>query len=326
MKLHLFKKTLSLFLLLPAFAFSQLSFEGIVKDEKTGTELEGALVTVKPLRISGGGYYTGKITREDGTFKTTTNYDYPLQIVVTKKGCKRQIVKVKKDKNVTRYVIEMDCEQETIDQIILERTTDTDGDGVLDKDDECPETAGPVDNGGCPWPDSDQDGVVDKDDACPELAGVKEKMGCPVTDRDDDGVDDNNDACPDEAGSAKNMGCPDQPKSLVNLISAAQISFGFSGEKPIDDSDSFLGALSELLKKYSYVNLVISGSASNEGPEQFNQLLSERRAAHVKVTLEGLGIDSSRLKSIGKGENNPSYPNDSKANRAKNRAVKISIE
>ena len=83
--------TLALFLLLPAFAFSQLSFEGIVKDEKTGTELEGALVTVKPLRISGGGYYTGQITREGGTFKTTTNYDYPLQIVVTKKGCKRQM-------------------------------------------------------------------------------------------------------------------------------------------------------------------------------------------------------------------------------------------
>jgi outer membrane protein OmpA-like peptidoglycan-associated protein len=320
------KKGLALLMLLPTLSIAQLSFEGLIKDSQTGTELEGAMVTVKPLRISGSGYFTGKLTERDGTFKTTTNYDYPLQIVVTKKGCKRKIVKVKKDKNVTSYEIQLDCEQETIDQIIAERTTDSDGDGVLDLDDECPETAGVEENKGCPWPDTDNDGVLDKDDACPEVAGVKEKRGCPVTDRDEDGVDDNKDNCPDEAGSAKNMGCPDQPNSITDLLKRTNILFSFNGVQPLDGSDSNYSDLSMLLKKYSYVNLLITGYASNEGPEQYNQLLSEKRSASVKAALEALGIDSSRLESVGQGEKEPLYANDSKENRAKNRVVRISIK
>jgi hypothetical protein len=37
---------------------------------------------------------------------------------------------------------------------------DTDGDGIADKDDECPNEAGPVSLKGCP--DTDGDGVADK--------------------------------------------------------------------------------------------------------------------------------------------------------------------
>jgi hypothetical protein len=33
---------------------------------------------------------------------------------------------------------------------------------VPDKDDQCPEVAGPVENNGCPWPDTDGDGVLIK--------------------------------------------------------------------------------------------------------------------------------------------------------------------
>jgi hypothetical protein len=28
---------------------------------------------------------------------------------------------------------------------------------------------GPKENAGCPWPDTDGDGVLDKDDKCPEV-------------------------------------------------------------------------------------------------------------------------------------------------------------
>ena len=83
---------------------------------------------------------------------------------------------------------------------------DTDGDGIADKDDACPEVAGlesfkvvliltvtvllinhdkcptvkgPKENGGCPWPDTDGDGVLDKDDRCPEVKGTVANNGCP---------------------------------------------------------------------------------------------------------------------------------------------------
>jgi len=109
--------------------------------------------------------------------------------------------------------------------------TDTDGDGIYDKDDACPEVAGLEAFNGCPdadgdgiedskdscpneagskemngCPDADGDGVADKDDACPNEAGLPALAGCP--DADSDGVADKDDACPSEAGPAANKGCP----------------------------------------------------------------------------------------------------------------------
>lgn len=81
---------------------------------------------------------------------------------------------------------------------------DTDGDGIADKDDSCPEIAGPKEFNGCP--DTDGDGIADKDDACPEVAGPKSLNGCPDTDG--DGVADKNDKCPNVAGPKENGGCP----------------------------------------------------------------------------------------------------------------------
>lgn len=82
---------------------------------------------------------------------------------------------------------------------------DTDGDGVYDKDDACPEVAGLKEFNGCP--DTDGDGVKDSDDACPEVAGLAALNGCPDTDS--DGIADKDDACPTEKGTKANNGCPD---------------------------------------------------------------------------------------------------------------------
>jgi len=83
--------------------------------------------------------------------------------------------------------------------------TDTDGDGIYDKDDACPEVAGLEAFNGCP--DSDGDGIEDGKDSCPNEAGSKEMNGCP--DADGDGIADKDDACPNEAGLAALAGCPD---------------------------------------------------------------------------------------------------------------------
>ena len=82
---------------------------------------------------------------------------------------------------------------------------DTDGDGIYDKYDACPEAAGPKEFNGCP--DTDGDKIIDKDDACPDEAGLAEFNGCPDTDG--DGVADKDDACPDVAGVKALAGCPD---------------------------------------------------------------------------------------------------------------------
>ncbi len=81
---------------------------------------------------------------------------------------------------------------------------DTDGDGIEDSKDSCPNEAGLAEFNGCP--DSDGDGVADKDDNCPTVAGLKALAGCP--DADGDGVKDSDDKCPNTAGPAANQGCP----------------------------------------------------------------------------------------------------------------------
>lgn len=83
--------------------------------------------------------------------------------------------------------------------------TDTDGDGIFDKDDACPEVFGLAEFKGCP--DSDNDGIIDSEDACPNTAGLAALNGCP--DADGDGIADKNDACPNEKGTKANNGCPD---------------------------------------------------------------------------------------------------------------------
>lgn len=81
--------------------------------------------------------------------------------------------------------------------------SDTDGDGIDDDVDRCPNIAGRKQFGGCL--DSDNDGIGDADDSCPDVIGLKGLNGCP--DADADGVADIVDNCPDIPGTAN--GCPD---------------------------------------------------------------------------------------------------------------------
>lgn len=81
--------------------------------------------------------------------------------------------------------------------------SDRDGDGVPDKDDECPDVPGLKEFNGCP--DTDGDGIPDHLDDCPDVPGLPEFNGCPDTDG--DGVPDHLDKCPEVAGEFE--GCPD---------------------------------------------------------------------------------------------------------------------
>lgn len=89
-----------------------------------------------------------------------------------------------------------------------ERCKDSDKDGTCDSEDECISVPGPKDNKGCPTDDRDKDGIKDADDKCPDVPGTRQNGGCPLADRDNDGIRDDLDKCPDEAGPVSNQGCP----------------------------------------------------------------------------------------------------------------------
>jgi len=85
---------------------------------------------------------------------------------------------------------------------------DSDGDGVSDANDKCPNTVAgaKVDKSGCIY-DRDKDGVADDVDACPDVPGLTRFKGCPDTDG--DGIQDSEDKCPTVAGIIQFNGCPD---------------------------------------------------------------------------------------------------------------------
>ena len=82
---------------------------------------------------------------------------------------------------------------------------DTDGDGIPNKEDLCPEQAGIARFQGCP--DTDKDGIQDAEDSCPFVAGIPTFNGCPDTDG--DGIQDAEDDCPETFGILAFKGCPD---------------------------------------------------------------------------------------------------------------------
>ncbi len=95
---------------------------------------------------------------------------------------------------------------------------DSDGDGIPDDIDQCPDQPedmdGFEDQDGCPDLDNDQDGIYDVNDACPNLPedfdGFQDQDGCPDYDNDQDGIPDSTDKCPNVPGPASNNGCPEK--------------------------------------------------------------------------------------------------------------------
>ncbi|MDX1420567.1 MAG: OmpA family protein [Rubricoccaceae bacterium] len=66
-----------------------------------------------------------------------------------------------------------------------------------------------------------------------------------------------------------------------------------------------LADLASSLRTYDNHDAVIVGHASTDGPADYNQDLSERRAAAVEDYLASLGVASYRLQSYGRGESEP---------------------
>lgn len=205
---------------------------------------------------------------------------------------------------------------------------DSDGDGIPDNKDACPNEAGPAANNGCPWADTDGDGVLDKDDACPNEAGPAANNGCPWPDRDGDGVFDKDDLCPDTAGPASNNGCPELPESVKEALRSYAKTIVFdTGKTSIkEQSSGVLNDIISIMAEYPNAKFNVEGHTDSTGSAGLNQKLSEGRAAAVVEYLTANGVDASRLKSAGYGEDRPISTNNTAAGRRANRRVEITLD
>ena len=173
--------------------------------------------------------------------------------------------------------------------------------------------------------DTDGDGIINEEDQCPSAAGNMALKGCPDTDA--DGVSDFYDKCPKIKGSLQNSGCPEIAKADIIKVTtiASKIFFEFDKATLTAASLPQLDALTEILKKYEGANLFLEGHTDNVGEDKYNMDLSQQRMDAVKAFLMSKGVFESRIYANGFGESRPIATNDTDAGRSKNRRVEMKL-
>ena len=87
-----------------------------------------------------------------------------------------------------------------------------------------------------------------------------------------------------------------------------------------------LNKLADVLMKYDRTVVHVVGHTDSTGPADYNQRLSEQRARAVVSYLNARGVPMDRLRSEGRGENEPRDTNETAAGRQLNRRVEIYVK
>ena len=209
----------------------------------------------------------------------------------------------------------------------LQGCPDRDGDGITDAEDKCPDVPGLARYQGCPIPDTDKDGINDEVDKCPTVPGIARYQGCPIPDTDGDGVNDEEDKCINEKGPASNFGCPVISEEIIRKVNVAaqNIFFVTGSSKLLAKSFPKLNDVVKILNENPTYKVQIDGHTDEVGKDEYNQTLSDNRAASVKAYFVSKGIAESRLTSTGYGESKPVADNKTASGRAKNRRVEMTL-
>jgi len=101
------------------------------------------------------------------------------------------------------------------------------------------------------------------------------------------------------------------------------IQFDFNKSSIRTDSEPVLQNVLGILNARPDLKLEIQGHTDNVGDDQYNQKLSESRAASVVAWLTGKGIAQGRLTAQGYGMKQPIADNGSDEGRARNRRVEL---
>lgn len=178
-------------------------------------------------------------------------------------------------------------------------------------------------------PDSDGDGVTDDKDRCPDTprGAPVDSNGCPL-DTDGDGVPDYLDVCPGTPAGAKvdEKGCEIKVMAPQKVVVDNILLFDFDSAELKGGAAGVLDSSFAKFKGNDAVSsVIITGHTDSIGSEAYNQGLSERRANAVRDYLISQGADASKLRAEGAGESMPAYTNETEAGRSMNRRVEFNV-
>ena len=164
--------------------------------------------------------------------------------------------------------------------------------------------------------DRDGDGTPDCFDNCPD----------PNKDTDGDGIADCFDQCPGTPYdvTVDERGCGKIGDTQI-LVLQGDVTFAFDKSVLTPQARTTLTDLVNKTEIQFVKSIEVVGHTDSVGREQYNQALSEKRAASVAKYLIQLGVPTDKMTQRGEGERNPVAPNSTKIGRAKNRRVEIKI-
>jgi len=176
-----------------------------------------------------------------------------------------------------------------------------------------------------PQLDSDGDGVSDLKDRCPNTpAGMTvDAYGCHDGDDDNDGVKNSMDKCPNTRIGA----VVDADGCEVQVVIELQGVY-FDTDKATLKSESIviLDAAVATLGTHGTIAVEVGGHTDSRASEAYNQDLSERRAKVVYDYLVDHGIAADRMTWKGFGELSPIATNDTAEGKAQNRRTELLIQ
>ncbi len=112
---------------------------------------------------------------------------------------------------------------------------------------------------------------------------------------------------------------------LREVATKGVIRFDWASANLDAASKPTLDKLAEVARACPKAKIEIEGHTDAEGTPERNKNLSERRAKAVYDYLAKAGVGAERLTAVGYGETRPIAPNDTPANRAKNRRIEFTV-
>jgi len=116
------------------------------------------------------------------------------------------------------------------------------------------------------------------------------------------------------------------PPPVKEKIVLRGVNFDFDKATIRPDAKVILDEAAAILKRNPDVMINVDGYTDGIGTKEYNQKLSERRAASVADYLGKAGVDRSHLTPRGFGLTNPVDTNKTKEGRAKNRRVELLVQ
>jgi OOP family OmpA-OmpF porin len=121
---------------------------------------------------------------------------------------------------------------------------------------------------------------------------------------------------------------PGEAQNAISTYTFPQAElFAFDSDKLTEGGEAYITHYRDQLRDalaQAYAIIVI-GYTDSTGNEQYNMGLSKRRAEAVSDYLVSLGTPADKIKTLGRGENDPLVPNDTEEHRAQNRRVEVVV-